>query len=164
MKLQDIRLSATGTSCASCGHAIRWLYTVRLDTEVEMVVGSDCAMALLSKEEADQLRKRARAAAAQWRKKEPGPLPGESREDYINRRIAEMSHAFKAWQVYVALLTEQGGGMRTIVMRILKEHHIPLTEENIRGGISDYYRVIEQRYGANRFDFAGKTAYRVRRI
>lgn len=94
---------ASGT-CENCGHAIAQLFTIQDDeTKRVMTVGCECVVHFLSGDAemtADLLRRRMQRAATQWRKREPAPKYGETRADYINRRVAEMANALTAYKAY----------------------------------------------------------------
>ena len=102
-----------GRSCESCGHDICWCYVVKLDDGGTMTLGSDCVASLLDPTAGQLLKKYANAAAREWLKKVPAPRDGESRAEYINRRIAEKTNARRAWQHWKALATDGGYGWRS---------------------------------------------------
>lgn len=106
------KLNGAYPSCDHCGHDIRNIFVIEDKSGKQMKVGSDCVIQLTARTQAhtDSVRWQARIerAAAQWRdaKKKlhyPQPLSGETREQYINRRINEMSRALdagKAWSMH----------------------------------------------------------------
>lgn len=87
------------TSCDHCGQAIKNRYHLYNGLGGTMIVGSDCFQHFLNDGESDkatQAVKRMNRAASQWRKQTPKSRDGETREQYISRRVAEMGNAQKA--------------------------------------------------------------------
>src|SRR5262245_29615370 len=99
MRLVDVYLCDDFTTCQACGHDIKWRYVIQ-NGDRQMTVGSECAITLLGPDAAN-LDRRAKRAAAQWRKQEPAPLAGEAREQYIARRMVEMTNARRAHNAYL---------------------------------------------------------------
>lgn len=98
-----------GDSCEHCGHAIKEVFVITNGT-VTMNVGSDCVVNLVSPLErsaSELITKRMSRAASQFRKNEPAAKQGETRTEYINRRVAEMANAFKAYNVWVTYSVKQ---------------------------------------------------------
>lgn len=91
-------------TCEHCGHDIAHVYTIRhIQTGVTLRVGSECVLQLLDLNERpvfEREQARRKRAASQWRTQKPAAHEGETREQYIERRVCEMSNAlaaFKAW-------------------------------------------------------------------
>lgn len=86
-------------TCQACGHEIKHVFVIRNHNGAMMNVGSECVNSWLAPDErnkAELIERRTNRASAQWRKKDPKPRDGETRTDYINRRVAEMDNAMKA--------------------------------------------------------------------
>lgn len=106
-KLDSVyQLSKPEATCDNCGHDIAQLFHIHeVDTGRKMTVGSECVSFLLAGQDfasAELMKRRMNRAAAQWRKQQPMPNSGETRTDYINRRVAEMGNALKAHHVWTA--------------------------------------------------------------
>jgi hypothetical protein len=105
------KLNGALPSCDHCGHDIRNVFVIEDESGRIMKVGSDCVMMLIGRTETaadvNRYQKRLERAARQWRdaKKRrdfPQPLAGETREQYINRRVSEMTNALKAGKAWTA--------------------------------------------------------------
>jgi len=183
-------------SCQSCGHPIKQLFTVKTDKGGVMVVGIDCAEMMLGKVQLkeQQITKRFNAATREWQKKTPKPLEGETKSQYINRRIAEKGNAYTAWQGYQRIVHQHNsqGLLHLAAESILKGRGVfyPNTshrcDKNAEYGkcqacqvlkeqVESWYtarnaaqdeiaEITEKQYQAHRFDFIGKAAYQVKGI
>lgn len=130
-------------TCRLCGHGIKRLFYVRDLNGATFVVGSECVEALLGVEDktkVELMTKRTNRAARQWKAQEPRARDGETQVDYINRRVAEMTNARRAYNVWLTRIADY---------RVMTADAV-ITE-------------IENTYCANRFDFC-TTAYKVRKI
>ncbi len=121
MKLIRVQFSKGRHSCESCGHTpINNLYFVQLDTGKEIIVGAECAEKLLGYSSSVLLTRYINAAKREWKQQKPAPKEGETREDYLTRRVAEKLNARKAWQAWKEIERSGGwGGCRTIARQRL---------------------------------------------
>jgi hypothetical protein len=110
MKLLSVTIKGGLRPCQNCGHDIKEKYTVESESGETLIVGSECVKTLTGKQGA-AITKRVLRAARQWRDRKPAPLPDESREDYIERRVSEMANAMKAYEAHT-LLRKQGNWLR----------------------------------------------------
>lgn len=92
--------------CDNCGHDIRNIFTISDEQNRHMRVGSECVLLLTANTdaqiEAAKITKRMERASRQWRENKPVRLDGETREQYINRRISEMANAMIAHKYFQA--------------------------------------------------------------
>lgn len=103
--LERVYLNEAPTPCESCGHDIKWNYVVRLENGARQTVGSECVKPLCGETaDAQRLSKRVRAAERQWKAGSPAPREGESRAEYVNRRLEEMANARHGWDEYRRVL------------------------------------------------------------
>lgn len=97
--LKNFYSDKVGTSCESCGHYIKEVFVIQ-SGETVLKVGSDCVNQFLSQDAiatVELITRRMKRAATQYRKNEPAAKSGESRDEYINRRVAEMGNARAAF-------------------------------------------------------------------
>jgi len=162
MQLVDIYLSDDFTSCENCGHPIKWRYVVA-EGRARKTIGSECAVALLGPVAANMDR-RAKRAAAQWRKQEPAPLAGEMREQYIGRRLVEMANAQRAHRAYAMHWVRYHSFLSyasKVNARAKRLYRLPYQANECqydtpfkRSAIEEkMMRKFERRYRANRYDF-----------
>lgn len=86
-------------SCEHCGHGLKSLFTIANEDGEQMVVGSECVRHFLAADQQQTvalIERRVKRAGTQWRKQTPPRKPGETRAQYINRRLAEMDNARRA--------------------------------------------------------------------
>lgn len=172
MRLIDIFLQDEFTHCDACGHDIKWRYVI-LNGDRRMTVGSECVNALLGPV-AEHLDRRAKRAAAQWRKQEPAPRPNETRERYINRRMVEMTNARRAYNAYAAFwatgkLDSYARKVNDRARRLFNTgldmrdsfYDRPFSRTTIRDRVISR---LERRYNANRYDFDGRKPWDVVKI
>lgn len=172
MRLIDVYLQDDFTACQACGHDIKWRYIVQNGAS-RMTIGSECAITLLGPEAAN-LNRRAKRAAAQWRKQEPKPLDSETREQYIARRMAEMTNARRAYNAALAFWSRHdlyryarkvnNRACRMFRVRPTDEYRIadqPFDRMDIRDRVISR---IERRYHANRYDFDCRRPWDVAKI
>ena len=172
------------TSCELCGHDIAHVYYARSNTGAVIGVGCDCINTLLDPDERGKVElftRRMNRAAAQWSKKLPAPKDGETRDQYIVRRVTEMGNARAASNAYAAI-GHQGFTDARLTAR--NEHKAEL--DDLRSKITSNYSAesnaymqriseienaaidklhaqVEAKYKANRFDF-NRQAWEVRKI
>lgn len=180
-KLVRAYASQAMQSCEECGHDIKAIYIVELDTGAQKRVGSECVKQYLAAD-AVLFKRYMDAAAREWRKAEPKPAEGEERADYITRRVAEKVNARAAWQEWRSLSGMQWAAMITQRLKAkgikdpsegMSYHRSTCPRNNfLKCARCDSYeadkaaygvawkaereahiREIEERHGANRFDF-----------
>lgn len=102
------QLATVSSHCENCGHAIAQCYFIEhIDTAQQMRVGCECVVLLLlpgQKISFDLARRRLNRAEAQWTRQVPAPRAGETRDQYINRRIREAGNALDAHKEWTATL------------------------------------------------------------
>lgn len=172
MKLVDIFLNDDFTTCDACGHEIKWRYVIQ-NGERRMTVGSECAISLLGPSVAN-MDKRAKRAAAQWRKQEPASFQGETRERYIDRRLVEMANARTAYNAYMKFWA--GGSLDSRARKIngrarrmfntgldMRDsfYDKPFSRNEIR---ARFIAKLERRYHANRYDFDNRKPWDIVKI
>lgn len=172
------------TSCELCGHEIRRVFYAKSNTGAVIGVGCDCINTLLDPDERDKVElftRRMTRAAAQWRKKLPAPKDGETRDQYIARRVTEMGNARSAYDAYVAI---GWNGFQCAKKSAIDEHQAELTElrnkivsqysaeaaayhkrfsEIESAAIDKLHTGIEGKYKSNRFDY-NRSPWEVRKI
>jgi hypothetical protein len=184
-RLLGIAYSEQGYTCESCGHAINWKYTVQLDAGNTKIFGSDCAASILGKRDEGVLARRLRRAASQWNTHKQTHRDGETREHYINRRVAEMANAYRAWKAAVKAayypepieiiaellhcpaeeLPIPPGETYATALRRVDLH--PTQEETARAIaklLDAHCQKIDELYAANSLDWRGKAAYSITKI
>lgn len=91
----------TSSNCEHCGREIKNRYTILFtdgENKYEMVVGESCAKTLMGEKFSDSpLQARRKKAEAEWKKQTPKPRSGETKDQYITRRITEKGNAYTAW-------------------------------------------------------------------
>lgn len=91
----------TSSNCEHCGREIMNRYTVQFsdgENEYAMIVGADCAKALLGEKfNTSPMEQRRKKAESEWKKQTPKPRKDETKEEYVNRRIVEKGNAYSAW-------------------------------------------------------------------
>ena len=167
-------------SCQLCGHGIKRLFYVVSNTGEMKIVGSECVESLLGgdyRSEIDLANKCANRAAKQWKDKTPAIREGETRTEYINRRVKEMSNARKAYNAFIAKARE----IEAARVRLSKEFDAelrdlwsmrPATDKEYealvykirRDAAESVLAEIEGAFSANRFDFVGRAVWDVRKI
>lgn len=168
-------------SCGLCGHDIKREFHVMSSTGERRIVGSECINTLLSPDERPKValfKRRVSRAERQWREKLPLARDGESREQYISRRVTEMANARRAFNASLNRTTEVTA-RRERMFAENKQRIQELWDQRRATGSREYdellqsiYRdaenpilsEIEATYTANRFDFAHKAAWKVRAI
>ena len=110
MRCMRVYYSKVGQSCASCGTPIHNCFVIETDEGGEITVGSECAITLLGAFGVRTHETDIKRAMREWRKQQPAPHEGETREDYITRRLAEREHAKRAWQAWQAMKTRDAFG------------------------------------------------------
>lgn len=88
-------------ACDNCGHEIKRLYTIK-GAGQRHVVGSECVIILCGRAAVDRTERRAKRAATQFRKNTPPARPGETKADYVNRRVREMANAMTAYKAFLS--------------------------------------------------------------
>jgi hypothetical protein len=150
--------------CDHCGHSIRVLCEIEhAETGQRMTVGTDCVRSFVSPpqaETAERVAKRYQRAARQWRSKMPLPLEGETREQYIARRVSEMGNALPAgreWMHWAAKsVPDRCFRINARARRWFglgyqhNPYYWPFDYPVIN---SRKHQRIERKYGANRFDY-----------
>lgn len=142
--LYSVQLEKPTASCESCGHAIAQCFYISDENGKQMVVGSECVNTHLSPSDqsAKKQQQRLSRAAAQWRKQKPEPKDGETRTQYINRRVEEMSNAMGAYRAWAVLFT-RGRTFYTVGIERLKAQGI--IDPRVYSFISAPDWAIEQR-------------------
>lgn len=133
-------------TCQACGHEIKHVFVIRNHNGAAMNVGSECVNSWLAPDErnkAELIERRTNRAAAQWRKKDPQPRDGETRTDYINRRVAEMDNAMKAAKVWA-------GSFARMSLHSLAGHNLKSQ------GIEDPYHRRFSPHTAGEFDLVNE--------
>lgn len=164
-------------SCGMCGHDIRRVFIIASNTGVVKHVGSECVNHMLNadqRQRVELLDRRTTRAASQWRKKLPAPLDGETRDQYIARRVDEMDHAQAAFKATIAIdfhkyandqLKAKEASLPPYGERFTKQW-ATAAEARKQVQIAAYdelHRGIEQKYKANRFDY-NRPIWEVRKI
>jgi len=164
-------------SCDHCGHDIKHCFVIRDSSGATLTVGSECVNHFLHGEQqytADVMKKRVTRAGRQWRdsqngKKAPACQDGETREAYIERRVAEMSNAFTAFTAWSRWNKRQQGAYwycKKVWSRFNRrwQSNIALSIED--GFYKPYHHQVNRiarRYNANPFDFT-RSVWDVRKI
>lgn len=149
----------TGT-CDLCGHDIAQIFYIQSD-DVRRAVGCECINTFLTPDDrnrADLLKRRANRAAKQWREKNPAPRDGETRPQYIDRRMREMDNAMRAYKASLKLDVNK---FRMAALRDIKDQFegvsyaewCRVASETERNVLDLMYGRLEQQYNANRYDF-----------
>ena len=164
------KMNGAYPSCDHCGHDIRQVYVIADEAGAQMQVGSDCVRMLTARTEAyataERWEKRFSRAASQWRAAQskpnyPQPMAGESREQYINRRVHEMARglaAGKAWHAHYNKMFQARGHIGLIYARmwdlkvVLRAERLGLTIERT-AVIRRHAERHARRWNANPFDF-----------
>lgn len=122
MKLIRVQFSKGRHSCQSCGHTpINNLFFIRTDAGAELMVGTECAEKLLR---LDDAKRYIAAAKREWKQQKPQPRDGESREDYLTRRVFEKLHARAAWQAWRVIEKSYWGGSYALARQRLNQRGI----------------------------------------
>lgn len=99
------KYSEHGEHCEHCNADIKHIFVIQDEFGVKMHVGSECVKTLTNGaivRVVASLEKIAKSAASQWRKRSPAPRRNETREEYINRRVAEMPNSHHAYRELLA--------------------------------------------------------------
>lgn len=91
-----------GSSCQHCGHGIKNVFYIRnVETGATMEVGSECVKHFVTLPDevfsAKRREARVKRAIRQWNANKELRKPGETREEFINRRVREMANALAAF-------------------------------------------------------------------
>lgn len=173
----SVEHNEAGDGCENCGAGIKNIFVARSNTGATLRVGSECIQTLVSGSSSakeivviDVLTKRLNRAISQWRKQLPSALPNETREQYINRRVAEMGNAWKAYRALCALPRETFGYSwkrdekdKRIVERYLRMNGV--NDPKFRKSFSDCYtreekdaywidKEIQERYSTLRIELS----------
>lgn len=183
-------------SCEMCGHEIRWAYIVTSSDGAMRKVGSDCIWHFVTGDErtkAERAVKRYERAKREWntwqkfvngdlatrrelRGKAPRAKHGETRSEYIERRVKEMANAKKGFALALSVFDRRGGatlgwGKRFRQMISDGEITVPEVRDYRDEGYFDYQRIvsfyetiyynniraeIEAKTGSNRFDWSNR--------
>lgn len=172
-------LTESRRECDACGTNIKHLYHIA-NGEQRMVVGSECVNQWTAPDQRGDARaaeRRANRAAAQWREKRPAPRDGETRAEYINRRVEEMGNAFAASKAYNAILAKHRAPNLTFVARDMlrrqgkgpnlwratREEQDRWHEEHVKPLSRNLMQQLVDQYNANPYDFA-RPLWDVRKI
>ena len=164
-------------SCQLCGHPIKQLYYVATADGHHKTVGSECVRGLLADDTrytVGLIEKRAKRAARQWKDAKPAPKDGESKGDYVNRRVAEMANALSAYRVYGKRAREIDKAYKALCKQHADESRALFLAGDVEAQSAVYTRLwheaselifaeIEASCGANRFDFH-RAVWEVRKI
>lgn len=132
------------SSCEECGHPIRWLFTIRNSEGVTKQVGSECVVHLLAERawDAASLNRRLNRAKAQWKQQKPAAKDGETRTEYIARRLTEMSNALAAHKASLGYRPAKPGDY---------------------SGFAAFCAELDRTYSANIFDY-NRPIWEVRKV
>jgi len=156
-----------GDTCEHCGHDIKQVYTIQAEDGTRMRVGCECVVTLTARTaactEAMVIDRRFKRACAQWRSNKPLRRDGETRGQYIERRMAEMANAKAAAQAWTAESVRYFANKRlmygwadSFAQRVERRLRQTGAYRNVDVARAIYERHVERiarRYGANPFDF-----------
>lgn len=190
---KDFYYNEHGDSCQHCGKGISNVFIIADESGSTMTVGSECVKLLtegsLTTRETGLAEKRAKRAARQWLdfhkgNSAPKKLANETREQYINRRVAEMGRVGAAYRTRVALenkraIKYRGKGHPSIIAasRLMKRWGIEYpgfgnpgygAHEQLRGALAGEFNKrwqerVAKRLNCNAFDLF-KAAWDVAKI
>lgn len=168
--ISHVSCSVLQVPCQNCGCMINWRYVIT-SQDGSMTVGSECARTLCGPAIADAMKRRAQRASRQWHDQKPAPRTGESRDVYIERRLAEMGNALAAHKAWI-LFERAGNGsnwLRHMYALNGRARHLfripPAVFNGIRFApgphepfpyprVKDHMlAVFERRFNASRWDF-----------
>lgn len=110
-------------TCENCGHDIKQCFVIESDAGAQMVVGSDCVESFLAPEHQPTFKtyeRRRKRAESQWRKNIPEKREGETRSEYVARRISEMGNAKKAYKAWAEISNNRRLGKETVASIALR--------------------------------------------
>lgn len=172
-------------ACENCGHEIKRLYRIRSTGGELMTVGSECVtllcgrISIINKTEA-----RAKRAASQWRANKPERMKGESKADYVNRRLREMANAMNAHKALIQFERRDFPQLYfSLAKRAARIFNLPHTVNERYGYVTckcqgdllchvhllrhqfhaHYANKLGRKYGANPYDF-NRPAWEVAKV
>lgn len=105
MSYQVIDYIYEKAGCEHCGTGIVHGFIIQDEFGTQMRVGSQCMQHFVTEDSsssyaASKLDRRVKRAGNQWRSQKPPRIEGETRKQYINRRVKEMGNAISAAKAF----------------------------------------------------------------